>query len=325
MVLRFITIFLLLGVGESIFDYKFCKNGVPKANFVDSEPVEVIYAQAPLFSTNKAIGQKGKYLNLFHTCIVLAQGAGDSRKYWTLEFDFTGGSVLSSIVPKMHFNPFKKGDVTFTWNNDARYCLSEGVLWGEKHWTERFDVVFTITAAQARETFDVFVASANHTAASPAGSAQYQLWRVAKKWPEREMLVQDITCTDGAVWFLHHIVTQHKAIAPPDFELKGTATILNAESVKLVDMKNGSAVDKMALYFKAMSDLISANKSIERRLLDVMYLVHDEKKYVYDSNMKRYYELSGNKVPFIWFEHANYELVGLPWGKSSETSSTMIV
>lgn len=319
-----VTLSLLVGVGEAGFDYPFCTTGVPKANFKADESVEVIYAQAPLFSSNPSIGDKGKYLDLYHTCIILSQGAGASRRYWTLEFDFTGGSILSSIAPKFELNISAPGGLNMIWHNDARFCLTEGILWGEKHWSKRFDVVFTISAEQATQTFDKFVADVNNTEVDT--QPQYQLWRVAKKWPDQEMLIQDITCADGAIWFLHHLVSVHNAIPPPDFEVRGTATILNAESVTPVNMNDWKAVDKMALYFKTMGDMISSNnRSIVRRLLDAVMLVHDEKKYVYDPNMKIYYELTGNKAPWVSFEYSHYALMGPPWVKPNKTATALIV
>jgi len=304
------------------FTYPFCHQGIgPQADF-SNEPVEVIFAQAPLFSTVPAVGDKGKYLNLFHSAIVLAQGADTTRRYWTLEFDFTGGDILSSIVPQFKFDPFVPGAVKMVWQNDARFCLEDGPKWGVKHWSKRFEVVTTISAVQAKQTFTDLVAGVNNTA--PNTKPAYQLWRVAKKWPDAEVLVQDLTCADGALWFLHHIATVHKAIFPPSFQFRATATILNAETIAPVNMKDWKAVDRMAIYFKLMKDMIGAKKPMLERLTDALLLLHDKKKYVYDSNTETYYELSGNKLPFINFEYAHYPLMGPPWGHTNSTS-TMIV
>jgi len=309
-------------LADDDFSYAFCTHGIgAQADFSD-EPVEVIFAQAPLFSTIKAIGDKGKYLNMYHSAIVLAQGADTTRRYWTMEFDFTGGSILTSIVPEFKFNPFAPGHLKMVWHNDARYCLEanghDGPKWGIDHWSKRFEVVTTISAVQAFQTFTDFVAGVNNTA--PDTKPAYQLWRVAKKWPDTEVLVQDMTCADGALWFLHHLVTVHNATLPPGFEFHATATVLNAEKVVPVNMKDGKAVDKMAIYFKIMKDFIGAKKPIWERLIDVLLLVHEEKKYVYDSNSEIYYELSGNKLPFINFQYAHYPLMGPPWGHKDTKS-----
>jgi len=327
MAFRVVTLGLLWVSAQAGFSYPFCTDGISKADLAENEAVEVIFAQAPLFSTNPSIGQKGKYLNLYHTCIVLAQGAGSSRRYWTLEFDFTGGDVLKSIIPQFHLNLSAPGGVSMVWHNDARYCLTEGIKWGEQHWTKNFQILFDVTAAQVQQTFTDLVSVVNTTAVDT--KPEYQLWRVAKKSPDSSMLVQDMTCADGALWFLHHLKTVHKAIFPPTFEFRGTATILNADHVKKVDMSDWKAVDKMALYFKIMADLVGANKSMAHRLIDVLLLVHESKKYVYDSNMQVYYELSGNNLPWIWFEYAQYGLLGPPWlqpnSTKPNTTSTVVV
>lgn len=320
MALRSAALLLAVGVAQADpgFDYAFCHHGIgPKADFSD-EPVEVIFAQAPLFSTNPKIGDKGKYFNLYHTAIVLAQGADKTRRYWTLEFDFTGGSILSSIVPEFKLDIFKPGHLDMVWHNDARYCLEHGLKWGMKHWSKRFEVVTTISASQAAQTFTDFVGGVNKT--EPDTKPAYQLWRVAKKWPDSEVLVQDMTCADGALWFFHHLATVHNATLPPSFEFHATATIINAETVVPVNMKDGKAVDKMAVYFKIMKDFIAAKKPMWERLLDVLLLVHDEKKYVYDSNNQIYYEVTGNKLPFISFQYAHYPLMGPPWAHKNTKS-----
>lgn len=50
--------------------------------------VELLVVQAPLFSTNPQIGQKLRWLDLFHTALVLKQQLpGKEPKNWTIEFD----------------------------------------------------------------------------------------------------------------------------------------------------------------------------------------------------------------------------------------------
>lgn len=306
MALGLTALFLLVGGAQAGFDYPFCTTGISKANFSENEPVEVIFAQAPLFSTNPSIGDKGKYFNLYHTCIVLAQGAGSSRRYWTLEFDFAGGSILQSIVPQ-----FQSTGFPMVWHNNARYCLTEGVLWGEEHWSKSFRILFAVTPAQIQQTFTDFVGSVNTS--TPDTKPQYQLWRVAKKWPDSEMLVQDSTCSDGVLWFLHDLTSVHNVMLPPDFEFRATVVRLNAERVVAIDKNDKQKVDNMVVFFKIMSDLISANKSIAHRLLDVLELGLGGRKYVYDTNSEVYYELSGNRLPWISFEYASYSIMGPPW------------
>merc|ERR1719261_2261731 len=86
--------------------YDFCLDGksdVPAEwDGAVNPSIEVIYAQAPLFSTNPKIGQAGKYLNLYHTAIALRQTntvSNAEQKYWTLEFDVQSGSIVDATLP----------------------------------------------------------------------------------------------------------------------------------------------------------------------------------------------------------------------------------
>jgi hypothetical protein len=302
------------------FVYPFCTEGISpsQANFSD-EPVEVIFAQAPLFSNNLKIGQKGKYLNLYHSCLVLAQGAGASRRYWTLEFDYTGGNLLQSLTPEFKSNP--ETGLPMVWHNDARYCLTEGVLWGEKHWSKTFRILFAVTPAQMRQAFTDFIGTVNSTV--PDTKPQYQLWRVAKRWPDTEMLVQDTTCADGAVWFLNHFTSTQNVMLPQDFEFRATVVKINADHVTAIDTSDKSQVDNMVAYYKLAADVINSNATMEERLFDVLELALGGRKYVYDSNSKVYYELKGNKFPWVSFVYAQYSIMGPPWMQPN--TSTLIV
>jgi len=310
---------LLLGVTRAQF-YPFCIDGIAKAEFSDGSPVEVILAQAPLFSTNAKVGQKLGLLNLFHSSIVLVQGEGSARHYWTLEFDFTGHDVLNSIVPKIAPNASLPGGVSLTWENDARFCLTEGLKWGQGHWSKRFDVVTTLTADQAGKVFSDFVAVANSTEHNV--KSQYQLWHVAKTGffgGVRQTFVPDLTCNDGAVWFLNYLASTLNAPFPTGFTFRGTSVVLKAHSVSVVDTSDPAQVTKMVQYFNLITDVISANKSVGHRLLDVAMILL-ERKYVYDSNSQVYYELYGSFLPWVEFKYAEYPLAGPPWMKSREAA-----
>lgn len=330
MTLRLAVLPLLLGVGQSGIVYPFCSDGVSKADFADNEAVEVIFAQAPLFSSNPKFGDKGKYLNLFHTTIILSQGAGATRRYWTLEFDYMKPNVLHSLAPyDFNLNLSAPGGVTMVWDNDIRYCLNEGIKWGRKHWSKSFEVIFTVTSEQAKEAMSNFVGKMNTT--TSGNKPQYQVWRVATRWPEQKMLLQDTTCADGANWFLHHFMKVHKAIPPPGFEFKGTVTYLNAESIRPVDMNDWIQVDKMVLWYKVMADMIAPHHSILRRGIDALALLNQEIKYVYDANTEVYYEVLGNKFPWFSYQYAHYPIQG-PWwhndlspNSTKTDASTMIV
>lgn len=311
---------LLLGVARAQF-YPFCTSGIAKADFAAGSPVEVILAQAPLFSSNPSVGNKLGYLHMYHSTIIFAQGAGTSRHYWTMEFDFTGGGVTSSIVPNITEDASMPGGVSLTWNNDARFCLTDGLLWGRAHWSKRFDVITSITVDEAKQAFTNFVGVANRTTHNK--QSQYQLWRVAKiGWSGNieKTFVPDITCNNGAVWFLHYLHTEIKAAFPTDFIFKGTATVLKADSVQKVDTSDAAEVKKMMHYFAVLANLVGAKSSIFERLKAFTEWAPPH-KYVYDSNSQEYYQLFGNGLPWIEFKYTEFPLAGPPWMTPSKPAS----
>jgi len=299
---------LLLVAAANAQIYSFCTDGISKADFDAKLPIEVIFAQAPLFSTNPKIGDKLEKLGLFHSAIVFAQGANDTRKYWTLEFDFTGGSLLTAIVPQISVNLSAPGGYTMTWNNDARYCLENGLKWGEKHWSKHFDVVTTASAQQMEDVFAGFVTPFNST--NHDTFPQYQLWRVERTgWFGfgQKVMIPDVTCNSGAVWFLHHLMSRQGAHFPPHFAFEGTAVLLKAHSVEPVNTTDPVQMQRMVHFFQQVSKMVAANTSIPHRLLDVMEIVV-ERKFVYDANAQKYYELIDSFAPWMEFAYVEFPL-----------------
>jgi len=298
---------------EVQFEDAVCIDGIKKADFVEDQPVDVIFAQAPLFSTNKRIGKLLGVVNMFHSSVILAQGAGFARQYWTLEFDFTGGSFLDGIVPIMTPNASAPAGVSLSWNNDARWCLESGMKWGRDHWSKRYDLVTTVSPDQARRAFTDFMGTWNTTVHGE--HPQYQLWRVAQLdvWGRTEKrFVQDVTCNDGAVWFLEHLVSSQGAALQSDFLFQGTAVILKAHRIVPVNMSDPAQVRPMVHFFRKLKDMVSVKTSVLQRLVDVAELVL-ERKYVFDSNAQVYYEVHGSSLPWIEFHYAEFPLRGPPW------------
>lgn len=306
------SLFLFLLPGVQAQFYPFCLDGISSAEFANNEPVEVIIAQAPLFSTNPAIGDKLKYLNLYHSTIIFAQGSS-KRRYWTLEFDYTGGNVLKAIVPQMVPNASAPGGVSMIWNNDARFCLSNGLKWGREHWSKTYESVTNISAVKAQSAFKSFISTANGTARGM--QPQYQLWRVAHTGllgHVKQTFVEDITCNNGAIWFLHHLSTVEGAALRAEFAFRGTATILKAHRVEEVSPDDPKKAEAMVHYFQTLSDMVVSNKSMAHKFLDLMEWTI-ERKFVYEPNTKVYYELFGSFLPWIEFKYFEFPLMGPPW------------
>eukprot|EP00913_Durusdinium_trenchii_P019421 g18259.t1 len=148
-----------------------CKDGIKVPSFSEDDgnvSVKFRVAQAPLFSTNPHIGTKLRWLNLYHTALVVVQHLpGLAPKNWTIEFD----------------------SVTNVLGADARYCVTEGILWGEAHWSQMLDTVLRLNASSARRIFTDFIPAVNDTAHQ--SKPLYQLWRVETRGVETSPLVKD--------------------------------------------------------------------------------------------------------------------------------------
>jgi hypothetical protein len=281
--------------------------------------VDVIYAQAPLFSTNPKIGKKLEYLNLYHSSLLFAQGNGSSRQYWTLEFDFTGGNLLKGVVPEIVDNGSSS---VLKWDTAARYCLTPKLLWGRHHWSKRFEVLMSLTPDQVMRAFDEFLFPLNST--QSLERPQYQLWRVAKVGilgQVKEVLVNDVTCQDGAVWFLNHLTTVSKVKPFINFRLKATATLVYASRIVPVNTRDPMQWKRVVEFYKTFSNMLQGNTSIFHKLVDVAEIIFD-RKYIYDSNAGVYYEIHGNHVPWIQFGYPEFPLRSPPWLEAEHPQSS---
>jgi len=294
--------------------YPFCLDGISAPDFSRDSQVDVIFAQAPLFSTNPKIGEKLGLLNLFHSSLLFAQGEGASRRYWTLEFDFIGGNLIRGLIPEIVVNQSSHVE-SLEWHSAARYCLTNGLLWTRKHWSKRFDVLMSLPADDAARAFHDFMSAYNSTSSNDAG-AQYQLWRVAKTniWGDVEAtFVKDTTCADGAVWFAHYLSTIAKVGSAAPIDLRATVVVVEATHVEAVNTNDVDEWRNIVDFYKKLTDLTSGNSSIVHKLV-VLAEVFFERKYVYDSNVGVYYAVYGNYVPWMRWEYAHFPLTGPPWG-----------
>ncbi|CAJ1361387.1 unnamed protein product [Effrenium voratum] len=270
-----------------------CATGIKMPDFREDggQPsVEVMMAQSPLFSTNPNIGTKLQWLNLYHTALVFVQKVpGQEVKNWTVEFDSVT-NVLGAIKPQI------EGDQVI-WDHDARFCATEGVLWGEAHWSKIFEVVLRLNADQARRIFTEFIPAVNET--SPATKPLYQLMR-AESTTNGETLVKDITCGDGTNWILNFCKDKLGVAPYPGFEFKSTNIVFRADHLEPVDANSPEVV----AYFTELSDFLGPRTTEETavpRYLEFLYF--SQVHYVYDSNIKTYYKVEGNRFPWVEIQY----------------------
>ncbi|CAK0823919.1 unnamed protein product, partial [Prorocentrum cordatum] len=286
--------------------YKFCTDGIaaPALRSDGGIPsVDVILAQAPLFSTNPHIGDLGKYFSVFHTALVFAQGQDEGRRYWTLEFDFTGANILQGITPAIN-------GTTLAWSNDARFCLSDGIKWGLKHWDQTYETVARVTADMWTRTFNDLVLARNQTEYDMP--PQYQLWRVAEEdWFGRtgKVFIEDVTCNNGPIWIFDYMQSKLNITLQPNFTFRGTQIIINAQSVEEVNVSDPVQWQAVVEYYRGMTEMLSSNV---RKIGAFLGAFHQ--RFVYDTNAKKYYRLHGSSPRYLRARYAPFPLAPPPWG-----------
>eukprot|EP00440_Ansanella_granifera_P058668 gb/GFBE01063586.1/.p1 GENE.gb/GFBE01063586.1/~~gb/GFBE01063586.1/.p1 ORF type:complete len:323 (+),score=83.79 gb/GFBE01063586.1/:1-969(+) len=281
-----------------------CATGIRQPDFSDDGDVasiDVIVAQSPLFASNPSIGKKLGYVNLYHTALVLVQRVQGEVKNWTVEFDSVT-NVLGAVLPGVD------GD-NLTWDNDARYCVTEGVLWGEAHWSKTFEVAMRLTAKQATRVFTEFVLPTNSSA--PHMKPLYQLWKVVDRSGEEQTLIKDITCGDGTNWILNFASKELGVPVLTDFRLRFTELVFVADRVEPVKTDDPTEWSELLEYFKGMVHVVAKGQNIVGRLEDVLRLM--PLKYVYDSNADTYFKIIGDRFPWFQARFQETALTGPPW------------
>jgi len=286
-----------------------CAAGMSMPNFLADHgvpSVDVIVAQAPIFSNNPSIGKKLGWFNLYHTALVLSQRIPEGRvRNWTVEFDSVH-DVLGGILPQVDGN-------SLSWDNDARFCVTSGVLWGEAHWSKIFEVVTSLTAQQAQKLFTDFVLPMNRT--QPHTRPMYQLWKVVDRQKPEHTLIGDITCGQGTSWMLHFASTNLGAQLRADFKLKYTSMVMPADRIDAVKTNDPAEWAKVLKYYDEMVQVAARGQSTLQKLEDLWSL--KPVKYVYDSNAKTYCEVVGNRFPWLEVRYEEYAPEGPPWASST--------
>jgi len=291
--------------------YNFCHDGINTVEFIDdggNASVDVMVVQAPLFSTNPKVGQKLKHLKMFHTALVFAQTLEDERRHWTLEFDFIAGSIFNGIAPVI-------ANGTMVWNNDARYCLTRGILWERDHWTQAFDQVHRLTADQARRLFQEFIFPFNSSA--PGSFPQYELWRLRTppsnadggqlSSDERKIQIHDVTCADGVTWVLHFIEASLGVVRAEKYQLLASTVAVDADALEEVDHTDPNVWADLIRCYENVNDIFHG-AGIFRKFWDAHKVL--SMQYIYDTNSHKYYRIIGNRFPWFRVEYLPYPVVG---------------
>jgi len=298
------AVIILASISMTIADDPFCYNGVswPPQNMTDlpSADVDVIVAQAPLFSNVQLIGDKLGWWGMFHTALVFRQTSNGTTRFWTLEFD-AAHNVVDAVLP-MIVNGTNGSQPQLVWRSDARYCLTEDSkpLLGRWHWTKTYKVAAVVNKQQLHRTFQDVVWRFNGT--EPGTGPQYQLWGYV---PEvADMQIKDVMCADGVAWVLHYLASNVAVEALAGLhDYRGTTLQSRAYSLEIVNMSDANESAAVVAYYELQIELVRGNSagggkaSWLTRILDVFAVV--PMQFVHDANTKTYYRVIGQHFPYF--------------------------
>lgn len=282
-----------------------CSEGLHSPTFQEDygrPSIDIIVAQAPLFSNNRIIGKKLGYFGIDHTALVFLQTIGETTKHFTLEFDAVE-NVVNATVPQIDEEDH------LIWRNAARYCLTEGILWGRGHWSTGFKVAMQMTSAQVQELFGNFVRALNSSA--PDRPPLYQLWRVVHRERRHEVMVGDITCGNGVNWALNYANSTMGLSFTPGFKLASTIVTVPATAVMPVNVSDPAEWSSVVHFFRSLGGLADKKQNFFQKLMDVLQVL--PLHYVYDGNAHIYYRVIGNKFPYFQAHLEVMQLAPPPW------------
>jgi len=210
--------------------------------------------------------------------------------HWTLEFDVTaqnkpGHMMADGFLPRID-------GLDLTWDNDARWCLTEGLLHGRDHWVTKFDSFATISRDQFLKIMNEFVPSVNGT--NDGRAIGYNLFHVVSA--SGQEIVADVTCSNGALWVRDYIASLGVPI-PADFGFKATRTEVVVSASTEITRSDVVEWEQMVDFYKQLVGLLNDSK------LDIYGKISAVKdifplQFVYDSNRGVYLKLSdGNPSP----------------------------
>jgi len=286
----------LFAVFHTSLSQQWCA-GVDQPNFND-DPIDIIYVQAPLFSVNPDIGDQLGKLGLHHTATMFKQG----DEYFTLEFDLAAQNKPNASSTSGFLPVIDNGELI--WDNDARWCLWPGVLWGQEHWSTAYDTIATVTKSQFDGLYK-FIQTHNSTSVS-----KYNMFRVATTLGLQDDYVPDVTCANGAIWVRDYLDSQGIALQEPSNRWKVTRLTLNALSVSKVDMTDSKRKDEVVKFYLTLYDSISKmSGNIGEKIIALMQSLHFN--YVYEGQTDTYWKLVS--LVYGGFPKPGFSLAPKPW------------
>jgi len=238
----------------------------------DDADVEVIWAQAALFSANNGSTILGNF-GLFHTAVVFKQG----DLAWTLEFDNSATNMETSPSGAGYYPVIDEVEAALSWDyNAARWCLTTGVLHTVDHWKQSYKTIATISPSRFQSIFTDLVEPTNSS--DSTAPPFYNMWHIWTRTPQDLEFVPDITCASGAIWIRDYLVSHGFNITE---DLKATRIHIPVDSVSRVGPSDSEWPDVITFY-KGLRQVFAGSGNMIDKFLSLLNTL--PLSYAFDGN-----------------------------------------
>eukprot|EP00929_Paragymnodinium_shiwhaense_P112592 TRINITY_DN80845_c0_g1_i1.p1 TRINITY_DN80845_c0_g1~~TRINITY_DN80845_c0_g1_i1.p1 ORF type:complete len:313 (+),score=67.71 TRINITY_DN80845_c0_g1_i1:53-991(+) len=266
---------LLALVGGLAAGSPFCDQQVPSVN-LEGE-LDLIFVQAELES-ELVTKYPGELIGAYHSAIVLL---GPNNQSWTIEF--RAKDFIHAILPQ--WDPQENMD----WGKaGVGYCMTEGILHGKPHWSH-WQKIATVSFDDVRDM------AANFLRPWMVDTQwSYQLFKVVDR--ERKPLLQDLTCSQGALSMIDYL---NKTRRVPLIGFREAAALPTTRVELHVDSMEVVTGEELLEVKKFFQDASLLNAKGIRKFFDMIKAVRDNKYIrVGTYNKETFYRLH-MRLPFL--------------------------
>jgi len=255
------------------------------------------------FSANNGSEALGK-LGLFHTALIFKQG----NQTWTLEFD---NAATSTGPPGAGYYPeishLVGGKAKLEWKyNAARWCLTNGLMWGRDHWKKTFDEIATITPKIFEGIFTDVIAPINSSV--PSDGPFYNIWHVRNETVREVDVVQDITCGNGAIWVRDYLLSKGVVVKPGQKVTRVHVTVQDATRVGPLD----DEWDSVVKFYSDLSQVFAGTGNMIDKMLHMFSAL--PLKFAFNGNNITHPYLKLHGLDLVLPEKIRFEEAPTPWG-----------
>jgi hypothetical protein len=281
-------------------------NGTTPLAVGENDDIDVIWAQAALFSANNGSQALGK-LGMFHTALIFQQ----ADRTWTLEFDNAANNNPFAPPGASYYPEFSEDQDTnstkMEWKwNAARWCLTDDLMWGQDHWKQSFKTIATITPKMFHGIFEDVIYPTNSS--DPMAPPFYNVWHVKNETVRHVDVVQDVSCGNGAVWVRDYLMSKGVDVVPHLNVTRIHVTVQDASRVGPLDDEWGTVVD----FYKKMKNVYAGTGNMIDKFISMFKVL--PLKYAYDGNNATHPYLRLQGMDLVLPEKIKYEEAPYGWG-----------